>query len=205
MPFDINYKSPWLWGGAGLLLVLLLAGRSNSGVSSSEAAGLTSQATATSANVQLAGLTTALQSEQDQTAASLALGMHQIDSQNLALGLNYLTNQGNNATALAQTSAAVSVNENNNTTLLKLTSANNSTFAAIAPTLAQISASNSQALASIQAGEAEAIATTNANAMLGGIDRQNQGNLNTGLINNASGIGSAVSGVLGSIGSLFGL
>lgn len=193
---DFNWKSPWVLGGGALLLFLLIAGKSG-GSSNSASLGVASQNISTSANVQLAALSTQLQAEQDQTGAAVDIAGMQSQTSNLGLAFGYLSNIDSNNVQRATIDAGVKVNGDNNTTLLKLTSANNDTFAKIAPELASISASNAQALASIQAGEAETLATISQNGMLNRLNSSNNSQLlNTGI--------SAAPGILGALGGLLG-
>lgn len=197
-----HLKSPWVIGGGALLVVLLVMGKSGTGTNGSNGAlGVASQGVATSANVQLAGLSSEVSMERDQTSASR-------DVATLGLALGYLNHIDDNNVVRASTQAAVDMKHDENSTLIRLTSGNNETFVKIAPQLAQISASNSQALAGIASSEAQAIASINANAMITATQLNKQQSFGQSLAGTGIGLGALGSGLgnfASGIGSLFGL
>jgi hypothetical protein len=193
---EFNWKSPYVIGGAGLLVVLLLVVASHGSAPSDNGAGaaIASQGLATNANVQLAGLETSLQATEDQIAGSVAIANAQQDTATFGLALGFLNNLDNNNLARTQTDAAVRVNTDNN-----------ATYRMVAPELATISANNQQALATISANEATSIAGINASAATTIAGEKTQSGIDSQLIGSGAGLAGNILNNIGGIASVFGL
>lgn len=192
-------KKPWFWLAAGALFFVLIylqrSGGSGSSAASAANAGIMSQAEADQTNVSLAQAQDALQAEQDQT----------IGAQNVAA----LSTIGNLYGAVLSAGVA------NNQVVGGIV--NNQVLGENAIPLANIATQGSESLASIngntniniaqiQAGEQEAIAADNADALRYESGLQ-YGGLN-GLTNFGAGIGSigtGLSSLTSGIGGFFGL
>jgi hypothetical protein len=141
----IDWKNPYVLGGAALIGVLILmAGRGGGG---NQGAGIASQSVATGANVQLAALNTQYAMARDQVIGGIDIASMQAKSTNLGMALSYLTNADNNRIASQQISAGVAVNKDNNSTLFRLTGLN----ADVTKQLAQVNSDTQISLANINA------------------------------------------------------
>lgn len=195
----IDYKNPWVLGGAGLLLVVILMRSGGGGGDTS--LGVASQNVATGANVQLAGMSTALQGQALEINAARDVSI-------LGLSLGWLAKNSDTMLAQQELASAVDVHKNDNTTLFKLTSVNNATYEKIAPALANIAAANAQALANISAQTAMTINGQNINAQMSWANLQagqQNANRNANLVSNAGGILGGLGSGIGSILGAFGL
>jgi hypothetical protein len=128
---DLSWKSPVVLGGAGLLFVILIASRFSGGASNS-GFGLQSQAIATGANVQLAGIGAGLDAHAMDTASMVDLT--RISSLSTLAGMAFESSAHAQDVALQRYAVgqAVKVNESNNLWAFKTTSANNETYRELA-------------------------------------------------------------------------
>jgi hypothetical protein len=153
----LNFKSPYVWGGAGLVVLLLVVASRGSAGSSNSAASSNSLVAADQTNVALA--TIAAQSGAAQIAGQVAQGQTDASATTALTGqlFSYMSNTGNNNTALAmqtnQIAGAITTNRDNIAGTVSLL-----------PTLANIASKQNTDLASIQSQRDQALATTGANA-----------------------------------------
>lgn len=139
----INWKSPWVIGGAGVAFVLILvAVRSSAGSGSSDTG--TSLVAADQTNAQLAQLSTGLDINQSNNNAAMAISANQTGAAVTAGVLSFLTNSGAQATSLATNEAQISGGIANNAI------STNATLQ-LAPQLAEIQSSSNIEMAKIQA------------------------------------------------------
>jgi hypothetical protein len=136
----IDWKSPWVLGSAGLLLILLVFFR-GSGGSSAASSGVASQASANATNVELAGIQA--QTDQANIAANSSLAVYQAgaDASIIGQAFGWLANSDNNQTARGNTAAAVATNYNDNLTSTQLATISQAT------TFGSLERANSGALA----------------------------------------------------------
>lgn len=180
----IDWKNPWVLGGAGLLLILLVFFR-GSGSSSTGSAGVASQSDANATNVALAGIQAG--TDQAMIAANASTSVYQsgADASIIGQAFGWLSNSDNNQVQRGNTRAAVEINSNNNLTATQLADINQgTTFGSLdrvnAGALALATENNattirvngdnnalmatlSPQLAGIQADSMKAIASINAN------------------------------------------
>jgi hypothetical protein len=147
-------KSPYLIaGGVGLFVLLLMMTRSGGGGGNS---GVASQASADSANVQLATLTTQQNIAQLGVNGQLAAGAQAGNTAFLGSLMSYLTNHDNNLTTANIQGAEIAGK-------LTLNRDNIAATEQLAPQMATINGKNAQALATINGATASDIARVQSN------------------------------------------
>jgi hypothetical protein len=226
MPFD--WKNPWILGGAGLLLILLVFFRGSGTASTGTgAAGVASQSEADAANISLAGLST--QQNIASIDANSALGVAESGDTASILGaaFGYLSNMGANATSIANTQAGVTANFNTGmTTTQQLVIAGENNVKGIDATMAgnlslaqendattirvngdnnALMATLSPELATINASSNQALAQISANTAttVAGINA-NEALSAAQVSAQASGAASTSNGIFGMLGNIFG-
>ncbi len=175
MENGITWKNPYVLGGAGLLLVVLVASRMGGG-GGSAGYGLQSQAIATGANVQLAGIGAGLDAKALETASLVDLSRDSNRTAMFGASLAFLSHRDDNDLqrfAVGKTvDAAITTNRDN---LAAFTAADIRADATrrytidaekiVVPQLAQISATSSENLLRIQGANELAIKQQDANTI----------------------------------------
>lgn len=115
----IDWKNPWVLGGAGLLLILLVFFR-GSGGSSAGTAGVASQANADSTNVALSQIQAGTDQARIAADASTSVYTAGADASIIGQAFGFLANSDNNNVAKDNIAAGVAVNSNNNLTATNL-------------------------------------------------------------------------------------